>query len=238
MDREMKRHYTQIVDFLGHILGPDYEVALHGGVGQQQLLLRKYPLLHGVGAFFVQHLLEALPQRPFRLGKAGRVVLMALGIGRGHLNLRNVFQHAGGPVPGIHDVEQLRCFINEFGMALPRHEGGMGQNIGDEGNVGLDAADMGKGSVADVCNQPLYGRTFEGSAAEAVVDVQLVGYLAVQSFREGDETLLLHLNRIALLGLTVSGDPDVEGGFDDAIALTGDLAHFAFSHAGWKQKPH
>jgi len=29
MDREMKRHYTQIVDFLGHILGPDYEVALH-----------------------------------------------------------------------------------------------------------------------------------------------------------------------------------------------------------------
>ena len=29
MDKELKRHYTQIVDFLGHILGPDYEVALH-----------------------------------------------------------------------------------------------------------------------------------------------------------------------------------------------------------------
>ena len=29
MDREMKRHYTRLVDFLGKILGPDYEVALH-----------------------------------------------------------------------------------------------------------------------------------------------------------------------------------------------------------------
>ena len=29
MDAELKRHYTLIVDFLGHILGPDYEVALH-----------------------------------------------------------------------------------------------------------------------------------------------------------------------------------------------------------------
>ena len=29
MDRELKRHYTLIVDFLGHILGPDYEIALH-----------------------------------------------------------------------------------------------------------------------------------------------------------------------------------------------------------------
>ena len=29
MEKEMKRHYTLLVDFLGHILGPDYEVALH-----------------------------------------------------------------------------------------------------------------------------------------------------------------------------------------------------------------
>ena len=29
MDQELKRHYTLIVDFLGHVLGPDYEVALH-----------------------------------------------------------------------------------------------------------------------------------------------------------------------------------------------------------------
>ena len=26
MDREMRRQYTVLVDFLGHILGPDYEV--------------------------------------------------------------------------------------------------------------------------------------------------------------------------------------------------------------------
>lgn len=29
MDKELKRQYTLVVDFLGHILGPDYEVALH-----------------------------------------------------------------------------------------------------------------------------------------------------------------------------------------------------------------
>ncbi|NLU24375.1 MAG: hypothetical protein GXW99_06615 [Clostridiales bacterium] len=29
MDKELRRHYTQIVDFLGRILGPDYEIALH-----------------------------------------------------------------------------------------------------------------------------------------------------------------------------------------------------------------
>ena len=29
MDREVKRHYALIVDFLGHVRGPDYEVALH-----------------------------------------------------------------------------------------------------------------------------------------------------------------------------------------------------------------
>lgn len=29
MNKEMKRQYTVLVEFLGHILGPDYEVALH-----------------------------------------------------------------------------------------------------------------------------------------------------------------------------------------------------------------
>ena len=29
MDKELKRQYSLIVDFLGHILGPDYEIALH-----------------------------------------------------------------------------------------------------------------------------------------------------------------------------------------------------------------
>ena len=29
MEKEMRRHYTLLVDFLGHILGPDYEIALH-----------------------------------------------------------------------------------------------------------------------------------------------------------------------------------------------------------------
>lgn len=29
MEKEMRRHYSLLVDFLGHILGQDYEVALH-----------------------------------------------------------------------------------------------------------------------------------------------------------------------------------------------------------------
>ena len=29
MDAELIRQYTLIVDFLGHVLGPDYEIALH-----------------------------------------------------------------------------------------------------------------------------------------------------------------------------------------------------------------
>lgn len=29
MEKELKRHYMLIVDFLGHVLGPDYEIALH-----------------------------------------------------------------------------------------------------------------------------------------------------------------------------------------------------------------
>ena len=29
MNQELKRHYSQIVDFLGQVLGQDYEVALH-----------------------------------------------------------------------------------------------------------------------------------------------------------------------------------------------------------------
>ena len=29
MDKELKRHYTLLVDFLGHVMGPDYEIALH-----------------------------------------------------------------------------------------------------------------------------------------------------------------------------------------------------------------
>ena len=29
MEQELKRHYSLLVEFLGHILGPDYEIALH-----------------------------------------------------------------------------------------------------------------------------------------------------------------------------------------------------------------
>ena len=39
MDKEIRRHYTLLVDFLGHILGPDYEVALHELTGDSNQII-------------------------------------------------------------------------------------------------------------------------------------------------------------------------------------------------------
>ena len=64
---------------------------------------------------------------------------MALGVGIGHLDLGDVPQDTGGPVTGVHDIKQLRRLVDELGMAAARHEIRMGQNVGDEGDVGLDA---------------------------------------------------------------------------------------------------
>ena len=113
----------------------------HGGVGEQQLLLGQHPLLHGLGSLRVQQLLEAGPQRLLRLREAGDVVLVALGIGIGHLDLGDIAQDAGGAVAGVHQFEQLRRLIDELGVALAADERGMGQNVGDKGDVGLDAPD-------------------------------------------------------------------------------------------------
>ena len=38
-------------------------------------------------------------------------------------------------------LEQLRRLVDELGVALAADEGGMGQDVGDKGDVGLDAAD-------------------------------------------------------------------------------------------------
>ena len=113
----------------------------HGGVGEQQLLLVQHPPLHGLGALGVQQLLQARAQRLLCLREAGDIVLLALGVGIGHLDLGDIAQDAGGAVAGVHDLKQLRRLVDELGVALAADERGMGQNIGDKGDVGLDAAD-------------------------------------------------------------------------------------------------
>ena len=113
----------------------------HGGVGEQQLLLPQHPVLHRLGALRIQKLLEAGPQRLLGLREAGDVVLVALSVGVGHLNFRDIPQDAGGAVTGIHDLEQLRRLVDKLGVALAVDEHRVRQNIGDEGDVGLDAPD-------------------------------------------------------------------------------------------------
>ena len=61
-------------------------------------------------------------------------------LGRGHLNLGDVLQHAGRAVAGVGDVEQLRRLVNELRVALAVDEGGVGEDVRDEGDVRLDAA--------------------------------------------------------------------------------------------------
>ena len=112
----------------------------HRCIGQQELLLVEHPLLHGLGPLLVEHLLQAGAERLLRLGEAGNVVLVALGVGRGHLNLGDVLQHAGRAVAGVGDVEQLRRLVNELRVALAVDEGGVGEDVRDEGDVRLDAA--------------------------------------------------------------------------------------------------
>lgn len=70
------------------------------------------------------------------------VELGPLGGGVIDLYLGDVLEQLGGTVAAHVDVEELGSLVNELGVARPGPEGGVGQNVGDEGNVGLDAADM------------------------------------------------------------------------------------------------
>ena len=143
-----------VAEDIGHAVGALHHVAgthtggqqalvgvAHGGVGQQQLLLIQHPLLDGLGALLIQQLLQAGAKRLPGFREAGDIVLVALGVGVGHLNFGDISQHTGSAVTRIHDLEQLRRLVDELGVALAADEGGVGQHIGDKGDVGLDAAD-------------------------------------------------------------------------------------------------
>ncbi len=67
---------------------------------------------------------------------------MALGVGSCHLDIGDVFQHAGGAVAAVFDLKQLGGVVDELGVTLTGLELGVVQNVGDEGDVGLYAADM------------------------------------------------------------------------------------------------
>ena len=116
----------------------------HGGVGDEQFFLILHPALEGPGAPFIQQLLEAAALGGLVLvgREAGDIQLAALGGGVVHLDLGDIAQHLVGAVPAVLKLEELRGLVNELGVAPARAEGGMTEDVGHKGNVGLDAADV------------------------------------------------------------------------------------------------
>ena len=114
----------------------------HRGVGDEQLLLLHDPLAHRLGALGVQELLEAVAPRNLarRLRVARGRILAALGVRVRDLDIRYVAQDARRAVAALLDVEELGRLVDELGVALARDEGRVVEDIGDEGDVGLDAA--------------------------------------------------------------------------------------------------
>ena len=112
-----------------------------GGVADQQLLLVLDPVGHGLGTLGVQHLLQAVgPVAGDRREPAGVVHLVAVPLL--HHDVADVLEHLGGPVLALVQLKQLRRLVDELGVAAPRQEGGVLQDVGDEGDVGLDAPDV------------------------------------------------------------------------------------------------
>ena len=110
-------------------------------VADQQLLLRQHPVGHSLGALGVQQLLEAVgPVAGDRREPARLVHLVAVPLL--HHDVRDVLEHLGGPVLALVQPEELRRLVDELGVAAPRQEGGVLEDVGDEGDVGLDAADV------------------------------------------------------------------------------------------------
>ena len=116
----------------------------HGGVGDEQLLLSQHPVPHRLWPLLIQKLLEAgALGRGVLVGReAGNVELGPLSGGVIHLYLGDVLEQLGGTVAAHVDVEELGSLVNELGVARPGPEGGVGQNVGDEGDVGLNAPDV------------------------------------------------------------------------------------------------
>ena len=114
----------------------------HGGVGDEELLLVLHPVPEGLRTLLIQQSLEAGAPFPGDGGEAGDVELGPLGGGILDLLLGDVFEDLGGPVLAIAHLEELGGLVDELGVALAGPEGGVAEDVADEGDVGLDAPDV------------------------------------------------------------------------------------------------
>ena len=112
-----------------------------GGVADQQLLLIPHPVGHGLGALGVQHLLEAVGPGACDRREPGLVIeLVALPLL--HHDVGDILEHLGGAVLALVQLEELRRLVDELRVAAAGDEGGVLEDVGDEGDVGLDAPDV------------------------------------------------------------------------------------------------
>ena len=170
-----------------------------GGVGDEQLFLLPDPLCDLFGSLGVQHLLEthlAVSGHGREAGDLIEFVHVVLGDGA----LRNVSEHLGGPVLTALDLEEGRSLVDELGVALAGLEGLVLQDVGDEGDIGLDAPDVHftdgtKSLVADA---------LEGAVPGSDLDQQ--GIVVRGDDGAGAGGRLVHTDTKAA-GDAVAGDP-------------------------------
>ncbi len=114
----------------------------HGGVGDEELFLPLHPVPQGLGPLLVQELLEPGPGLAGGAWDPRDVQLPAVDGGIVYLLLGDVLEHLGGAVLAVLHLEELGGLVNELCVAGPGPEGGVAENVGDEGDIGLDAPDV------------------------------------------------------------------------------------------------
>ena len=131
-----------------HARGEQRLVAVaHGGVGDQQPALRQHPVGDRLRPLALEKLLRALGRvaqgrrrlrRPRSGGRAGPVARLGMAV---HGDVGDVGEHPGAAVAALGEAQQLGRRVDEAGGVLVRQEGGVLQQVLDEGDVGRHAAD-------------------------------------------------------------------------------------------------
>ncbi|SMX50740.1 hypothetical protein PEV8663_04786 [Pelagimonas varians] len=119
----------------------------HGGVGDQQMGLRRQPIGHGLRALGLQQGFGAVTRRggqQFR--HTGRFEIRG-GFGTAfdlgmpvHRDIGDIGQHLGAAIPALFELEQLWGLVDEFGGVLVVQKHRMFEQVFHKGDVGRHAA--------------------------------------------------------------------------------------------------